>query len=584
MNGQQKKELLNNINMAINYVHNRQREKAVNIFNDLQAIPDDPELSIRFGILCKLLGERGIARDKLYKLLEKTPDDPVILDLLVSVLMDDGQYQEADHYLRKLIDITPQQWQPLLNLGITNICLKNYDEAIIFLEKAQSLKPGQTRIYDNLADCLMRTDRHAEAIENAEKAIKLDPKNYNAHIVMGLALSHMGKISEGIKYTEKAIRLDRFNPLAYVNLVAMKKFSDNDKKLITGIEKILEGNMPAIDRSLFCFALGRMYDDGKEWDKAFSYIKQANLLASTKYQENPAPKKHLRSLKKTYYKEIFEKYRSIGNQSEIPVFIVGMPRSGSSLIEQIISSHPEAAGAGEITEMESLLKSAGSTDNPGKYQARVNEIINKESIHKLSAAYLDKLRNKRESARRITDKNINNYFYLGLITLLLPNAKIIHISRSPLDTCISCYFQYFSHHNLGWSFDPGWITNTYHTYRQTMAFWQGVLPENKILDIQYEHLINDPEQHIRKIIDYCNLDWHPACLEFYNSSNIVKTASMMQVRQPVYRKSIERWKNYGAHVGEFATGLLEYLDDADKVYLSALGIKLGSKKWWYISG
>lgn len=581
MSTQGKKQVLNDINQAIKYSDKQQYQKALIIFdNYLKNLPDDFELIVQFGQLCKSLGKTDLAINYLSKAVDKKPDDPVIHGLLGGILLDDKQYQEADIQLRLAIEISPDSWQLLLHLGIANSALGNYDAAIDYLAKARTLKPGSSEIHENLAACMFMTDCNIEAQDYAKKAIKLEPKNYNAYNLLALSLSQTGDIAEAIKYLEKSIKLDELNPNAYVNLTTIKNFSSKDRQMIRRIEKILETSMPAINRSRFCFALGKMYDGCQEWSKAFSCIKQANLLAKPGYQENPVPKKHLKSLNRVFSTELFEKTRPLGNQSDIPVFIVGMPRSGTTLIEQIIASHPEAEGAGELEKIESIADMIGTTDNPGQYQTGVHKILNEQSINELSSMYLGALRKNREEASRISDKTTNNYFHLGLITILFPNARIIHVSRSPLDTCISCYFQYFRNRSFGWTFDPEWISNTYHSYRQIISFWQRVLPENKMLEVQYEQLISDPESHIRHILDYCGLDWDPGCLNFYKTRNIVKTASKMQVRQPIYQGSIQRWKRYGIDVHEFATRLEQYLDETDKQQLYKLGIRPDSKKWW----
>lgn len=578
-----KKQVLNDINEAIRYSERREKDKALIIFDSYgQNLPVDPDIMVRFAELCSTLEKNNLALDYLYKAGELCPDDARIPAMLGNILLDEKQYREADTQLRNAVKMTPGSWQLLLHLGIANSAIGNYDDAIHFIEKARSMKPGSSEIYENLAACMFMTDRNSEAQDYARKSIKLNPKNYNAWNLLGMSLSQTGDISEAIKCLEKAIKIDELNPNAYVNLTTIKNFSEEDRRLINRMEKLLEKSMPSTRRSGFCFALGKIFDSCKEGDKAFYYINQANLLSKPGYDENPAPKQHIKSLRNTYSTALFEEMESCGNQSEIPVFIVGMPRSGTTLIEQIITTHPDAEGAGELEKMEAIADIIGSTDKPGKYRAALQKILNRHSINELSSRYLEELCKNREKALRITDKTTNNYFYLGLITILFPNARIIHVFRSPLDTCISCYFQYFRNPNFGWSFDPRWITNTYHSYRQTMDFWRSVLPSGKILDIKYEKLVDDPEPNIRHILDNCGLDWEPACLDFYKTRNIVKTASQMQVRQPLYTDSVQRWKRYGTHVAEFATGLEEYLGESDKQQLLQLGINPESRKWWRI--
>ena len=351
--------------------------------------------------------------------------------------------------------------------------------------------------------------------------------------------------------------------------------------MISKIEKILEGSISANDRSYFCFALAKMYDDCREWDHSFKYIKQANLLARSRHHIVDLDDRNLfKSLKRVFSKDLFDELKPIGNQSEIPVFIIGMPRSGTSLVEQIISCHSEAAGVGELDNINMLAESIASPDIPKQYQQDWNKIFNQDSITKYSEDYLNTLRLNREGALRVTDKMPGNYFHLGLITILFPNASIIHVMRDPLDTCISCYFQPFTGSRHGWSFEPESIARHYSNYRKIMEYWKSILPTGKILDIKYEQLIDEPEMTARNMLEHCKLDWDPECLNFHNSNKVVNTASAWQVRQPMYKTSIKRWRRYGPQVGEFAIGIAEYLDDDDRQYLEQMGIKLKSKQWW----
>jgi hypothetical protein len=276
-------------------------------------------------------------------------------------------------------------------------------------------------------------------------------------------------------------------------------------------------------------------------------------------------------MKKVFSPELLQQAESLGNDSGVPVFIVGMPRSGTTLTEQIIASHPRASGAGELQEIDRIAKQICPAADLTQYQSTCRANLTRETLGDKAEQYLDVLRKTREASARVTDKMPDNYFYLGLITMLFPRARIVHMTRNPLDNCLSCYFQCFD--QLAWSFDLDWLARRYRFYREVMAYWKSVLPADSILDVQYEQLIEDPETQSRRIIEHCGLAWDPACLEFNRAERAVNTASMWQVRQPIYRTSRKRWRNYASHLGELANGLVDYLGE-DAAALAECGIRL----------
>lgn len=577
-----KNQALDKINQAIKLSEKQQRQKAYIILQDcLQTMPDELEVNVGFGTLCLLLGESEQAIQTFSKVVQSLPDNPVYLGYLGKAYLIHKEFDKAYAQLRKALEISPSSWRILADLGETNMHMENFTDALPYLQEAHKIKPGESSVLVNLGGCLFRLQRNNEALEYVNKSIKLDPTNYIAYYTIGSVLTHMGRFSDAVEYLEKAIKLNKHHSKSYYSLSQVKKFTHQDKPLISKIEKLLKGSMSATDRSHFCFALAKMYDDLKNWDQSFSYTKQANLLARSRHHIVDLDTRNLfKSLKRVFSKDLFDELKPMGNRSEIPVFVVGMPRSGTSLVEQIISCHSEAAGVGELENIIMLAESIASPDIPKQYQQDWNEILKSDSITKYSEDYLNTLRLGRKEALRVTDKMPDNYLHLGLINLLFPNASIIHVMRNPLDTCISCYFRNFGASGLGWSCDPESISKRYHNYRKIIEYWKSNLPTGKILDVQYEQLIDDPEMITRRILEHCKLDWDPDCLNFHKSSKAVNTASAWQVRQPIYKTSIKRWKRYGPQVGEFAIGIAEYLDDDDRQYLEQMGIKLKSKQWW----
>ena len=266
----------------------------------------------------------------------------------------------------------------------------------------------------------------------------------------------------------------------------------------------------------------------------------ATKRAQTEYSE-VATLDAMDSIRHVFTAELLAARRGLGDPSPVPVFIVGMPRSGTTLVEQTLASHNAVFGAGERPEM-TLLVGRLTAGRP--QTTTVSEVfwaMPNEAFRRLGADYVGALQPFAPGAARITDKMPANFLYLGLIRLILPNARIIHVMRDPVDTCLSCFSKLFTEGHA-YSYDLAELGRYYRAYRRLMDYWRSVLPPNAVLQVQYEALVEDFEPQARRMVAYCGLDWDPACLEFYKTPRPVHTASMTQVRQPIYRSSVGRWR------------------------------------------
>jgi hypothetical protein len=297
-------------------------------------------------------------------------------------------------------------------------------------------------------------------------------------------------------------------------------------------------------------------------------------------EENPIPEKLLKNFRNIFTPDLINRYsEELGHTSKTPVFIIGMPRSGTTLLEQIISSHKDADGAGELTKIGEINREIYDYNNLKNFKKNWSDALTKQNFNNYAEEYLKILKQGNNSALRIVDKMPENYFHLGFLSILFPKAKFIHIKRSPLDTCLSCYFTQFS--SINWAYDFEWIAKRYDTYRKTIALWQSVLPQSSILNIDYENLVHDQETYSKSIIDFIGLDWDPNCLKYYEKERAVQTASVWQVRQPLYKKSIRRWENYSQHIEPLAGMLKPYLESEDLDALGKAGIKIKkTTNWW----
>lgn len=574
---QPKTNILSQIQKAFQFIGTNQVEQAQIIFDQLlhEEISDLNTLA-QFGKLACFLGEKVHAINALYKVTEAEPENAIYLDLFAQALIDNGGVTKPRELLQKAIELKPDFADPYIRLAALEIDNLYFKEAVPLLEKAVQLKPGEPVAYANIIVALRYTDRHEEALAYAQKLVRLNANNPANYEILGRVLIELGKIDEAIPLLEKAIRLDPTYGPAYNSLVGIKKYSMEDSAFINQCEKALQLSMPAVQRSLIHFSLGKIYDNCKQWDKAFEHFRQGNLLCKPAFEQDKPLVKRLRKIRKSYTKAFIRKTADLGSDSDIPVFVVGMPRSGSTLIEQIISSHPDGAGAGELDSINRIEKILCPDASLPQYHKLLQENLTREIIQEHANDYLKRLRKNRENASRIVDKMPDNFRYLGLINLLFPKAHIIHSIRNPLDTCLSCYFQAFAY--LKWAHDLDWIAARYRLYRETMDYWKNTLPAGKIIDISYEDMTENPEHEIRRMLELVELPWDDQCLNFHKKKRAIVTASVWQARQPIYKSSRNRWANYAPFIEGLASKLSDYLSEKDIEELASHGVKI-KKKW-----
>lgn len=573
-------ELIAQIQKAAQQLRNGRRVDALLIYDEVALHANaNAAVHVELGHLSSELGHPGQAVTHYKTAVDQEPDNAQFLGHLGIALQQAGHTDEAFEILTRAMKSNAEIPSVLHGLGIIFMGRADYAQARNYLDKARQMTPGDGNIRTNLATVLAHLNEHELALKHAEKGLKLNPANRNAHYAVGRVLTELGRGEEAIRHFEKTIRQHKTFGGAYDLLARMKKFTASDRPFIEKTEKVLQQGMPAKERACVHYALGKMYDDCGEWDKAFGHFGQANLLQKKDYDMKRA-RQHFKQMKKIFGAPSLQKFKALGHASEQPVFIVGMPRSGTTLMESMIASHPRAAGAGELPEIPRLSRLISPEDGQRHSAASARLMLTDENITAYAESYLAVLRQGRDGAERIVDKLPGNVFYLGLISILFPNATIIHAIRHPLDTCLSCYFQNFT--NVRWANDVDVIGNVYGLYRDVVAYWRDVLPDGKIIDVHYEQLIEDPEIHGRRMLEACGLNWDSENLEFYKKEKVVKTASLWQVRQPIYQSSKMRWKNYAPHVSRLADSLSDYLQD-DREELANHAIDLATPSgfgWW----
>jgi tetratricopeptide (TPR) repeat protein len=397
-------------------------------------------------------------------------------------------------------------------------------------------------------------DRAQQALD---KALEMDAELVQAINSMGTLKVQMGDFDQAIACFKRALELKPDDTVARVALTQASKTTADDhnlQQLQTQVAELEDQN--SIRAMSIHFALGKCFDDLKQADKAFPhFLKGCQIKRSKIDYDATAQDQHTQAIIDFFNPDTIEQLSGAGNDSELPVFIVGMPRSGTTLTEQIISSHPLVHGAGELPDLLQIANrprgEQGAIGFPQSLQG-----LNQDILTSLGTRYETGLRQRCADALRITDKMPANFFCVGLIHLILPNAKIIHIKRNPVDTCLSGFSRLFNHGQMH-SYDLTEIGLYYRSYHRLMQHWRQILPANSFMEIDYETLVADIENQSRQLIDYVGLEWDGACLDFHNNKRSIRTASVAQVRRPIYNSSVARWKSYEPYLEP----LLEALGD-----------------------
>ncbi|HEY8433087.1 MAG TPA: tetratricopeptide repeat protein [Sphingomicrobium sp.] len=575
-------QALNNLGI-IQYERKQFAEAVKSYRKALELRPQMSEALNNLGNALRLTGDVDGALHAYQEALTQRAVYPEVYNNLGTLLQQDRRFEEAEHALRKAIQQNPRYIEAHNNLAQLLSSQKQEVEALRVLGEAlkfaadnvqtllltakiqlrrnnlqaaeQAVKlalqqePESAEAFTVLGQIYHETDRFDEALEVLDRALKKAPENPEALNFYGVALKSVGRLDEAREHILKALKLNDSMYGAYANLNDLVDFSEGiGDELFNRMEAIFESipNQEAEPFLALHFAYAKALDDRGQHEKALDhYIIGGRMKrAQLDYKEDETHG-FFDAIRATFPKEAFENRKYEGLDDDRPVFIVGMPRSGSTLVEQILSSHPDVYGAGEVKY---LSRALGQLRDRFPSLPKYPEMANKVTPAQLDIVaknYQQAISQGAGDAKRITDKLLTNYFFLGLINLLFPKAKVIHTRRDPVDTCLSGFTKLFKD-DMPHSYDLGELGRYYSKYRELMGYWEQVLPEGFMTTVVYEDVVADTEKEARRLIEFLGLPWNDKCVDFHKSDRPVKTASVAQVRRPIYKTSVQRWKKYGS--------------------------------------
>lgn len=394
---------------------------------------------------------------------------------------------------------------------------------------------------------LAESDDERSGAELIESAIRLKPDVAAFHHNLAGVLRRMGKLSEAEAEFREAIRLKADYGEAYQGLAEMVKFKSGDPLLKQIQTQLTEPKLTSSGSSYLHFAMGKILDDIGDYPAAFEHYRKGNSAAGREFSIEQFRQQTKDSLYH-FGPKLVERLGAAGSASQQPIFVLGMPRSGTSLIEQILASHTSVFGAGELNDIKFIVHDAMRATRENKPFPNFLPKLTAQQLQSSAQRYLE--RTRQPNVKHVVDKHPLNFIFLGLILLMFPNASVIHTVRDPLDTCLSCFFQNFTN-GQDYSFNLDTLAEFYLDYQRLMAHWQQLFP-GRILDVHYEQVLLDQEGETRRLLEFCDLPYEQGCLSFHETQRTVKTASFLQVRKPLYQTSRGRWQRYQKELEELA--------------------------------
>ncbi len=546
----------------------------------LALAPDFDRAINNLGSIARDNGDRDKAASLYRKALRINPASSETANNLVSVLIEAEKIAEALAIVERRLEETPRDAELHRNLGRIAMLENDLDKAEASFRNAIALNAQKAESYVGLSQVLFEKNHPKLALIEAEQALRLDPDNAAACHQTAQTKAHLGDVEAAVALYNRAIEIkpDLMASRLALGHLAMEQgefdtarqhfkraAQSPDDQLsaliaLARLDKItedsavfrsLEAALPDAERMLpqkavaYHYAMGECYEKLQRYDAAFAQFETGGRIKRSLISYDPRDTDRLTDdLISTFDEPMLQRLRNCAIPSAKPIFVVGMPRSGTTLTESILDAHPDVVGAGELNDLQSLF---GRLEDGTSHVPLAVRSCSDAALSRRAEDYVDTLSQHAPGASYVVDKMPANFQLVGLIHAIMPNAKIIHITRDPLDICLSCYTRLFERSQLH-SYDQIELGQYFNNYVRIMKHWQAVLPQGALHAIRYEDLVEDIETVARGIIDHCGLDWAEACLEFHSAKRRVRTASLQQVRQPLYASSKEKWRRYEQHL------------------------------------
>jgi len=518
--------------------------------------PSHPGILYAFAMVRQNQGLIDEAMVLLRRAIENKPQHLDSHFALGNLLYTAGKDIEAARCYLKVLDFSPAHAETHNNLA--NVLLRQgyRERAIEHYQRAIASRPDYADAYGNLGNAFLELNRLEESIEQNLLAIKIKPERFGSYNNLGVAYQALGRFEEATAAFEKALELAPDDAPIHLNLANMAKFKPDDRRLPALQRLVNRADQLDQEKQIAAhFAMGKALSDLKDYDSAFAHLARANELKRKSFDYDSEQRlAMMRNVIDRFTPEFFRSVAGHGDESWAPIFIVGMPRSGTTLMEQVLASHSKVFGAGELETFKELVGECAKRQKVLPAYPDVITLLPPEEMTALGQEYTARVRVLAPEAEHIVDKMPLNFLFVGLIHAAFPRARIINTRRDPLDNCVSCYSLLFTGAQP-FAYDLTELGHYYRAYERVMEHWHAVLPPGILMDVQYEDLVDDLEGVSRRVLAHCGLDWEEACLDFHRTERSVRTASLMQVREPIYRRSIGSWRRYEKHLGPLCEAL-----------------------------
>jgi len=510
----------------------------------LKLLPDNPMLLSNIGVALLLQGENEKSLRWFDKAISQDPNYADAYNNLGNALRSLGKYAEAAAAYKRAVELNPDLADAYRNLGFMFIELGELDDAANCFNQALSINPRDNKACLGLGRTLNEQGYLDQAVSVYEKSIAVDPGNAEYYKELGKAFSDHGEIEQAVTAYRKALKINPESAEAYRALSKNKKYTEYDDDMRAMESLLSKREISSEDSIHLAFGLGKAYEDIGNFDKSWELLIKATGLKRDSYDYSISEsQQQFDRIRELFSPEFFSNHLGLGDPDQTPIFILGMPRSGTSLVEQILASHPDVYGAGELNDLAKVLESIGMPVDKKKTEIIPPELLELDAraFGELGKQYIARIRKYSTNAKFITDKMPHNFLRIGFIKAILPNAKIIHCTRDPMDNCLSLFKNNLKGHK--YSNNLSELGQYYRMYLELMDYWKASLP-GFVYDQSYENLVRSQKGQVSKLLQHCGLPWDDACLDFHRTRRKIKTASNAQVRRPMYSDSVKLWARY----------------------------------------